>query len=353
MTAHLRVLLPMMTFALACGGGGGGGESGAPLLPGEIRSVGVTGLSNCVASDLNDRTEVIGFCNDAETPTAAFRWTPDEAGRRIDRIDAPGESVDGINNAGEIIGSVLEAVPDDGLPELRSFIVADGDFSRLPIDQENVALGVNDIGQVVGLLTSLDAPERVFVFQEGRLTLIRSEMTPSNIGHDGTIVGSSGSGPVVIRNGVEMTLDTFGGPFGDAVAVNRFGEVAGFADTDETFLCGRSVCNFGRAFIATAGSDQVEDLGTLGGKNAAASDINDLGYVVGFSETEQGTSRAFVWHRRFGMKNLSSLLPAGSGWTLELALAINERNEIVGSGTLNGRPEAYVFAASDILQAIP
>ncbi|MBK6780894.1 MAG: hypothetical protein IPG75_15245 [Gemmatimonadetes bacterium] len=50
-------------------------------------------------------------------------------------------------------------------------------------------------------------------------------------------------------------------------------------------------------------------MGTLGGANAWASDINNAGTAVGWSDTPQGTMRGFRWTSKSGMVALP-LLPS-------------------------------------------
>jgi probable HAF family extracellular repeat protein len=74
------------------------------------------------------------------------------------------------------------------------------------------------------------------------------------------------------------------------------------------------------------------DLGTLGGINSEARGLNDLGQIVGDSETASGNPHAFLWESDHGMQDLNNLIPAGSGWELLRALAINKYGQIVGAG---------------------
>ena len=43
------------------------------------------------------------------------------------------------------------------------------------------------------------------------------------------------------------------------------------------------------------------------------------------------------------MVDLNALLPAGSGWVLSEARAINAKGQIAGNGTLHGRPHAFLL----------
>jgi len=43
------------------------------------------------------------------------------------------------------------------------------------------------------------------------------------------------------------------------------------------------------------------------------------------------------------MRDLSELIPAGRGWTLEEATAINDQGQIVGAGLHHGRKRAFLL----------
>jgi probable HAF family extracellular repeat protein len=75
----------------------------------------------------------------------------------------------------------------------------------------------------------------------------------------------------------------------------------------------------------------VTDLGTLGGSYSFAEGINELGLVVGTSETASGAFRAFVWVPDLA-GNTGSMQDLGTlpGWDCSGALGINRRGDIVG-----------------------
>ena len=60
--------------------------------------------------------------------------------------------------------------------------------------------------------------------------------------------------------------------------------------------------------------------------------MNDCGFLVGGYGTDSDHYHAFLWTQAGGFQDLNTLIPSNSGWTLEAALAINERGEIVGRG---------------------
>jgi probable HAF family extracellular repeat protein len=101
----------------------------------------------------------------------------------------------------------------------------------------------------------------------------------------------------------------------------------------------------------------MTDLGTLGGASSAAQAINTAGQVVGQSTYIAGVSglgpdlvndHAFLWQNGT-MIDLNSLLPAGSGWILEDAVAINDKGQIVCSGVSGGA----ALVETDFLVTLP
>jgi probable HAF family extracellular repeat protein len=119
-----------------------------------------------------------------------------------------------------------------------------------------------------------------------------------------------------------------------ALAVNNLGQAVGKRRLSETVY---------HAVLKSPGHD-LQDLGTLVGPGwqSQAFDLNDSGWVVGWSNYYDGT-RAFLWTPSGGMQDLNTLvvnLP--SEVRLIEAHAINQRGEIAGymstggSGQTNG-----------------
>lgn len=85
-----------------------------------------------------------------------------------------------------------------------------------------------------------------------------------------------------------------------------------------------------------AAADPVVALPTLGGANAQADDINDLGQIVGWSERVGGAVEATVW-----TSGVPSGLGMAPGRRFSFATAINEVGEVAGyseTGTVPGDP---------------
>lgn len=116
----------------------------------------------------------------------------------------------------------------------------------------------------------------------------------------------------------------------DAFGINNAGHAVG-----DKYSGGsrRAFGYFGAALV---------DLGTLGGDNSTAIDINSKDQIVGTAQTKEGTYHAFIWERGV-MADLNDRLPANSGWVLEAANALNDRGDIVGVGTLDGVQHAFLM----------
>ncbi len=89
------------------------------------------------------------------------------------------------------------------------------------------------------------------------------------------------------------------------------------------------------------------DLGTLGGDQSLASDINDAGWVVGQSKSGSGLSRPFLWSTSMGMIDLGQDLQVHSR-----ALQINESGRVLCE-TFNSRfYRSFLWAADLGLQDV-
>ena len=137
----------------------------------------------------------------------------------------------------------------------------------------------------------------------------------------------SGQAAVAAATYTVKSLGTLGGKQSVANDINNVGQTVGYAMT--------SAGKF-HAFIYQAGV--MKDLGALAGGLSEASAVNDAGVVVGYSTVLSGAERAVRWQNGT-RKNLGTL-----GGRNSRATDINDDDVIVGwSNTASGDTHAFVY----------
>jgi len=113
-------------------------------------------------------------------------------------------------------------------------------------------------------------------------------------------------------------LGTLGGERSAAMGINNRGTVVGFSQTTD----GKT-----RAFLYTGGS--LVDLGTMGGAESFAYRINDDGIIVGRAQDSAGRFRAFITRMSGGTIELTALDPRADG-DFGAAHGINGTGQVAG-----------------------
>jgi probable HAF family extracellular repeat protein len=231
----------------------------------------------------------------------------------------------GINAAGHIMGTAMTA---SGSREV--FFYANGvmqDTGVSTIGWENS--GINDEDEIVGI----DSSYHAFLLSNGVFedlgTLGGSESQAQHINNAGQIVGfadTASSGAAFIwQNGSMAALPLLSGTnAGSAQCINASGQIVGtiwFSSGGAYHTC-----------VWPAPNSAPIDLGTLGGLTSYGTGINSAGVAVGRADTSTGASHAFIWDQTHGMRDLNTLIPANSGWVLDIAQAINDAGMIVAHG---------------------
>jgi probable HAF family extracellular repeat protein len=287
-----------------------------------MQDIGTVGNeTNSVAFSINNAGQVVGFSwTDSlyykngkiyqKFAEDGFLWT---SSRGMSSL-GPGIPT-GINNSGEITGDTgAEAsLWGGGHQWIQLGILPGGNASH--------AIGIDDYGQVVGYSDNGNSS-----FYRGFL------WTPSS--------PNSTSGSMIDLG----TL--FSSPGGSwASAINRQGWVTGRSDDMNAGGAGHAYVWVPSSTNGTAGS--MTDLGTLAvNSNPALSQsegnaINSSGVVVGdanpASATGQNQIVAVVWqpgtNGSYTISDLNNLIPAGTGWTLTRADAVNDSGQIVVEAT--------------------
>jgi probable HAF family extracellular repeat protein len=188
---------------------------------------------------------------------------------------------------------------------------------------DSSANGINDSGQVVGQY-GINDPQHAFLYSNGTVTSLPqpgftggSGCEAGAINNTGQIAGdcadTSGNDHLVLwQNGAVTDLGVLGTPgtttFVKAVSINSTGQIAG------TVLTG----GVSEGFLYSNGT--LTNLGSF-----AAAAINDNGVMVGGPSIDTGGT----------VQDLNTLIPAGSGYQIQYATAINDNGQIVANATDN------------------
>jgi probable HAF family extracellular repeat protein len=284
-----------------------------------------------------------------------------------------------INNLGQVVGT------SDG----KAFLY-DGEMHFLGTlgDPYTGATAINNKGQVVGVTYYSGGARHAFLWDaQNGLQRLPIEGSPTDINDNGDIIGSSGLGFFLYRNG---TLSTVPGPTWDisndgliaqgdfgiydtqsesrqpwneflrlgrpsegyevgsvhALAINDAHEVAG----DETSSTAGARYPSVYAFrYAGYRRERLTPRGTM----ASVGAINILGDIVGWSTDvtygPRGTiasetpPRAFIFPRTGNSGDINRLIPNRGELTVTKAFSINDRREIVGAAEINGEPRGVLL----------
>jgi len=158
-------------------------------------------------------------------------------------------------------------------------------------------------------------------------------------------------------------LGTLGGPDSAGAAANLSGLVVIDSETANLSRQGEDVCAFGtnlQCLAAIWKKGQLSRLSLLpGGNNSYALDVNDLGQIVGFSDTDVYDTdcaaartagfrfQAVIWEPGGRIRQLAPL----NGDTVAYSFGINNRGQVVGNSGVcaNTTPPPYPSAPHAVL----
>jgi probable HAF family extracellular repeat protein len=218
-----------------------------------------------------------------------------------------------------------------------------------------VAIGLNNTGQVTGSesgLVSIDGDFKPFRWSAGTGTVKLVGCCDTESGNDindaGAVVGVAQTNALDGSRGFVATGTTMTAlsilPGGDpessagAMAINNSGQIVGVSPAS----------GFSQHAVLWDDQGSIQDLGTLGGTNSLAIDINDAGQVIGSSQTSgNAATHFFLWSSINGMTDLESLI----GTPITSVLEINASSQITGTfTTAGGESHAFLYTPGSGLE---
>lgn len=260
----------------------------------------------------------------------------------------------GLNASGQITGAEF------------GFITMDQDFKPYRWTSESglvkltgccdtqYGADINDAGAVVGVTqTSAIIGTRGFVatgISMVPLSILPGASAELNAGavainNGGQVVGYSPSAAVSQHavlwsaEGVIQDLGTLGGTNSTAIDINASGQVIGSSQ-----IAGDGATHF----FLWSSSTGMQDLATILGPVTSVAEINDAGQIIGTYTATGGASHAFLYTPGSGLRDLGTL-----GGTTSTPTGLNNSGQVVGSSTTTGgATHAFLWTSTDGMEDI-
>lgn len=272
----------------------------------------LSGATISGAIGLNDSGVVVGYSNVKDQPATNFvavKWSPGGVITSLGTLSGGSSSAAfQINSAKEIAG---DSFLSNGVVDATNWTSSKiNNLGALPNAIFTAGTGINENGEIVG--------ESVFSYGP--------PFTSHGFLWNGSTMKDLGTLP--------------GGVTSAASAINLDGVAVGQSD-------GTSTSGHWHAVLWSA-SGKIQDLGVLkGGTYSIAFGVNDSSEVVGYGNISNNAPHAMIWTSAGGMKDLNSLIPVNSGWTLINANAINNVGQITGYGQKGLYNHAFLLTPVD------
>ena len=237
----------------------------------------------------------------------------------LGNLGAGGTIAYGVNNRGEIVGRGRTASGEIHAFYWNAGTIMDAGvfFPRFP----GVLYAINDQGVAVGTGNGTE----VVIWKDGVWTSLNmAEGTPVDINKSGAVGGTRWTGSRSVAYYYKDGVRTDILPFSSDPSLAS----SGTALNDHGMVVGSAALDWGVRHAFTWQAGVMTDLGTFGGTNSWANDVNNRGVVVGLAANAAQQMIPFVYD---GMMQPVCNLGAGAE-----PLGINDRGAIVGYVGLQG-----------------
>ncbi|MCK4999120.1 MAG: hypothetical protein KAS23_06285 [Anaerohalosphaera sp.] len=300
---------------------------------------------------INDAGQIVGMSQAYEYDNGTpILYRPGEYDNAVDLM--PNQRNTGTirpvnNNYGQIIGTrmtlnnsdfVVVAILFDESGQGNNIVIEMPDFL------ESRPLSTNDLGQIpgstqAGALINSTLP---YTMTEFALPQGHNAASAYAVNNSGQAVGwaSWQSDPTqhaaLFEQGRTICLGTLGGQESIAFSVNNFGQIVGAA----TDASGRRIAT---VFDSTGQGNNIP-IGTIGHEGSVAFSINDNGWVIGMTSNSSffpdGGTFLFDGNEAIDLQSCISL---DLDWNIEQVWDINNLNQIIGWGYLDGQQRAFLM----------
>jgi uncharacterized membrane protein len=311
----------------------------------------VTHLNTRGAFDLDDAGTVLTKSTDTTATSRVTTFSLITAGQWKRVSQSATQSITALSDHGTLLGYDMRLKS----PFLQTKTGRRTNLVKAPGASNSYGNLINNSNTVIGAATyatgdsvarwnSPQSTPTVHGFLGGELranvTAINNRNTATGWVYQSTANNTFGLRPIVWNGNKVTRLPTFGGPDAVATDINDAGVIVGFSDT-------QSLAAPSQGTIWKDG--KIRSVGVLTGtQQSELSAINNAGIAVGSSNSYRNTrvNLAAVWDGA-KLRDLNKMLDNAQGIRLTDAIDINNAGQILARGTINGNVSSFLLNPLD------